>query len=184
MTDLDRCFDNFTDSAFRLETLSAYAGQADEPRFIAYRDRAPLPDRSVRTSPWLRRMAVTTAAGKSWGRVHVIEYPLTEYERFELLVAYVESAAAGEEIRITDRAASPELAALGRDFWLFDSGTDHTTAAVMRYSPAGEYLDSEVTTDPAVIRACEADRDLALRYSRELNACLAEWRSGREIEAA
>jgi hypothetical protein len=183
MTDLESCFEDFTDSAFRLETLSRYAGQTDDSRFAAYRQHVPLPDRSVRTSPWLRRMAVTTAAGKSWQRVHVVEHPLSEYERFELTVAYVESAAAGEEIRIADRTASPQLAGLARDFWLFDAGTSHPVTALMRYDSAGRYTGSEITSDDAVIDACKADRDLALRHSLALNAYLAGQRD-REIEAA
>lgn len=182
MTELERRFADFTASAFRLETLPTYAGTADDPRFAAYVSGDPLPDRSVRTSPWLRNLAVTTAAGKSWSRVHVVDYPLSDYQRYEL-VAYIESAAAGEEIRIAERAASAELAGLRRDFWLFDAGTDHAAAALMDYGPDGQYLGAEVTTDPAVISACEAERDLALRHSRELNAYLAARRE-RQTEAA
>ncbi len=182
MTSLEPCFDRFRASAFRLETLREYAGQADEPRYLAYRDHAPLPDRSVRTSPWLRRMAVTTAAGKSWQRVRVVDHPLTEYERFEL-VTYVESAAAGEEIRIADRAADPRLASLARDFWLFDAETGSAFAALMEYDGTGCYVDSEITDAAGVIAACKAERDLALRHSLPLNAYRAERRE-QEIEAA
>src|ERR1700761_3459549 len=98
MTDLESCFEAFTCSAFRLETLPLYDA-ADDARFAAYRRHDPLPDRSVRTSPWLRRVALTTVAGQSWQRVHVVDHPLSEYQQFEL-IAYAESAAAGEDIRI------------------------------------------------------------------------------------
>jgi hypothetical protein len=37
--------------------------------------------------------------GKSWSRVHVIQEPLSEYLRYEL-IGYVESMAVGEEIRL------------------------------------------------------------------------------------
>jgi hypothetical protein len=47
----------------------------------------------------LRRIALTTAAGKSWSRIHVIQEPLSEYLRYEL-IGYVESMAVGEEIRL------------------------------------------------------------------------------------
>jgi hypothetical protein len=178
---LEQCFDAFTATAYRQETLPHYAA-ADEARFAAWQHGEPLPDRSVRTSPWLRRVAITTAAGKLWQRVHVIEHPLSEYERFEL-VAYAESAAAGEEIRIADRAASDELAGLRRDFWLFDSGTRRPFAALMSYDGDGRYLGAEVTGEPYVIAACEAERDLALRHSVPLNAYLAARRQ-LEHEAA
>jgi hypothetical protein len=182
MTDLETCFDTFTRSAFRLEALPHYAGAADEPRFDAFLRYEPLPDRSVRTSPWLRRLAVTTAAGKAWQRVRVLDQPLSEYERFEL-IAYVESAAAGEEIRIADRAALPADVRPRRDFWLFDAGTSGAAAALMDYDQDGRYLGSEVTSDLAVIRACMADRDLAIARSVPLNAYLAAQRQ-LEIEAA
>jgi hypothetical protein len=181
MTDLESCFDAFTLSAFRLETLPLYDA-GDDVRFAAWRRGDPLPERSVRTSPWLRRIALTTVAGKAWQRVHVMELPLTEYERFEL-AAYVESAAAGEEIRIADRAASPAISVLERDFWLFDGGTPRARAALMTYDAAGRYVESRVTADPAVIRACEAGRDLALQHSVALNAYLAARRQAQH-EAA
>jgi hypothetical protein len=182
MKDFDACFDQFTASAFRLETLAHYGTLEADPRFTAFRERAALPDRSVRTSPWLRRMATTTAAGKRWSRVHVMGNPLSEYERFEL-VAYVESAAAGEQIGISDRTDHPQLVGLGRDFWLFDAGTSEAFAALLRYDDDGVYLDAEVTRDAGVIRACEADRDLALRYSVPLNEYLAA-RAARQVAAA
>ena len=177
----EECFDKFRHSAFRLETLPHYEA-ADDERFAAYRDRAPLPDRSVRTSPWLRRVALTTAKGKTWQRVHVMNRNLTEYERFEL-IAYAESAAAGEEIRIAERGTSGDLDELRRDFWLFDAETRRPFAALMTYDPQGRYLGAEVTTDPAAIATCLAGRDLAVRYSAPLNTYLAARRQ-LEIEAA
>lgn len=181
MTDLESCFDKFRHTAFRLETLALY-NAADDVRFAAYRRGDPLPERSVRTSPWLRRVALTTAAGKSWQRVHVMDQPLTEYERFEL-IAYVESAAAGEEIRIAERAAEPVATALVRDFWLFDAGTPDAVAALMTYDVDGRYTGSEITGDAVDLRKCEAERDLALQHSVPLNAYLAARRQ-REHSAA
>ena len=141
MTDFAACFDEFRVSAFRLETLRQYAVPAEDERIAAFRERRPLPERSVRTSPWLRRIAETTAAGKHWSRVHVVDVPLSEYVRFEM-VTYRESAQAGEDIRITDRRADPALDALQTDFWLFDAETDHPFAALMQYNADGHYVDA------------------------------------------
>lgn len=179
MTDFAACFDEFRVSAFRLETLREYAVPAEDERIAAFRERRPLPERSARTSPWLRRVADTTAAGKRWSRVHVVDEPLSEYVRFEM-VTYRESAQAGEDIRITDRKADPALDALQTDFWLFDAETDQPFAAIMRYDHAGHYVGAQVTSDGAAVRACKAARDLALSYSAPLAAYLA----GKETEAA
>ena len=77
MTDFAACFDEFRVSAFRLETLRQYAVSAEDDRIAAFREHRPLPERSVRTSPWPRRIADTTAVGKHWSRVHVVDEPLS-----------------------------------------------------------------------------------------------------------
>jgi hypothetical protein len=171
--DLGRCFEVFKVSAFRLETLRVYAVPGEGERLRAFCQGLALPERSAQTSTWLRRIAGTTAAGKSWRRVRVLGRPLSDYECYQL-IGYRESAEAGEVIRIADRSARPELAALARDFWLFDAGTARPFAALMSYDHAGEYLGAEVTTEPAVIMACVTARNLAQRYSVPLGAYLAQ----------
>lgn len=165
---LPDCFGQFRESAFRLETLPCYTVPGEDERITAFREGRPLPERSPRTSPWLRRVARTTARGRRWSRIHVVDVPLSEYTRFEL-AAYRESAAAGEQVRITDRAGNPGLAGLQTDFWLFDAGTDTPFAEIMEYDSQGRYLGSRMTAD---VRECVAARDLASRYSVPLAAYL------------
>jgi hypothetical protein len=169
---LGRCFEVFTVSAFGLETLRAYAAPGEQDRLRAFRRGLPLPERPARTSRWLARIAATTAAGKSWHRVRVLDRPLSEDECYRLL-GYRESAAAGEVIQIADRSSCSALATLARDFWLFDADTARPFAALMNYNHAGEYLSAAVTTEPAVIMACVTARNLARRYSVPLSAYLA-----------
>jgi hypothetical protein len=166
------CFDRFLTSAWRLEVRQLYASAGEAERIRAWREGQPRPERSVRTSPWLRRVAVTTADGKQWGRVHVVSHPLSEYLRYEM-VGYVESAAAGEEIRIADRAASSALDDLGPDFWLFDSGTEHAFAVLMRYDDDGRLAEYEPVSTRTALAACCGIRDLVLAHSIPLNAYLA-----------
>jgi hypothetical protein len=103
--------------------------------------------------------------------VHVVDVPLSEYVRFEL-VTYTESQEAGEEIRIAERKADPALDYLRRDFWLFDAKTPQPFAALMEYDEQGRYLGAEVTSDPEAIKACVDAADLAVRYSVPLAAYL------------
>ena len=177
--DLGRCFEVFTVSAFRLETLRAYAAPGEEDRLRAFRRGLPLPERPARTSRWLRRIAATTAGGKSWHRVRVLDRPLSEHESYRLL-GYRESAEAGEVIRIADRSGSPALAPLARDFWLFDADAARPFAALMNYDHAGQYLGTTVTTEPAVIMACVTARNLAQQYSVPLGAYLAQLKAETE----
>lgn len=182
MTDFEACFDTFRSTAFRLETLQHYDAPAEYERIAAFREGGPLPERSPRTSPWLHRLAETTAEGKRWSRVRIVERPLSEYVRFEL-VTYLESQRAGEDIHLTDRQAHPGLQDLRADFWLFDAETSQPVAALMEYDQQGRYLGAAVTSDPETVRACTASRDLALRHSVPLATYLARL-PRRETHAA
>ena len=169
--EFDACFDRFEADVFRLETLQHYAVSEEDESFAAFRRGLPRPERSVRTSAWMRRIAVTTASGKSWQRVHVVELPLSEYLRYEL-IGYVESAAVGEEILIADRSAHPELADLGPDFWLFDAGTEHAYGVLMHYDEGGNVLGFDYTEDASTLDRCRAQREIAVQRAVSLNRFL------------
>lgn len=144
--DFDALFDRFRATVVRLESLPAYSvGGAEADRIDAWRRGEPRPERSVRTSPWLARIAVTTAtAGKTWGRVRVLDDPPTDYQRYQLS-SYVESQAAGEAVTVVERGdVGFEL---GPDFWLFDAGTDDAYAAVMNYDADGRWMGVDLVTD-------------------------------------
>jgi hypothetical protein len=164
--DLAACFDLFQASAFRLETLRTYSVPAEAESLRAFRLGLPLPERSVRTSPWLARINQTTAAGKSWSRIRVTGNPLTEYERYQMH-CYPDSARAGEVIWV-----APAHMPAG-DFWLFDEDKE-PFAAVMAYDENGAYLGSEVTADPSVIDRCRERRRFAQRYAVPLDTFLGQ----------
>lgn len=175
--EFDAWFDRFERSTFRLETLQRYSVSQEDEGLRAFRDGTPRPVRSVRTQPWLRRMALTSAGGKHWQRVHIVEHPLSEYLRYELL-SYAETSVVGEDIRIADRAAHPDLAGLDEDFWLFDADTDRAYALLMRYDEEGHFLDYDHTTDSDTLDRCRTQRALALKHAIALNIYLA---SGKEV---
>jgi hypothetical protein len=146
---------------------------AEDARLKAFREGTARPERSVRTEPWLGRIAVTTVAGKSWERVHVVDHPLSEYLRYEL-VGYVESQAAGERILIADRAADASLARLGEDFWLFDADSPDAYAVLMHYDGDGHFVGFDHTADAVVLERCRTERDIVRRHAADLNTYLAE----------
>jgi hypothetical protein len=170
--EFDACFDRFRESAWRLETLQQYIFAGEEDRVRAWREGRPRPERSVRTSPWLRRVAVTAAAGKRWGRVHVVRHPLSEYLHYQMM-GKIESAAAGEEIRIADQAADPSLTTVGPDFWLFDGESADAFAVLMHYGDDGRWLGAELTSNPGVLEKFRRDQAIALAHSVPLNVYLA-----------
>jgi hypothetical protein len=165
-------FDTFQHTAFRLEALQTYDAPAEADAVRAFREGLPRPERSVRTSPWLRRVAVSTAQGKQWSRVRVVAYPLTEYTRYEL-VGYVESQAAGERIQLAD---VERVGDLGPDFWLFDAGTPHARAVLMRYTADGKIEGFDLVTDPTALGRLHDIQHTAETHAVPLNAFLAEAR--------
>lgn len=170
--EFDQLFDVFEVSAFHLETHQAYAVSEEDERFHAFREGLPRPERSVRTSPWLQRIAVTTVAGKQWSRVHIIEHPLSEYLRYEL-IGYVESQAVGETIRLADRGLHPELVDLGPDFWLFDHNTPRAFGVLLHFDDSGGLLGAESVTATAEVAKLERQAAVAMRRSISLADYLA-----------
>jgi len=170
--EFDALFDSFHVVVFRLETLPAYDVGGDADRLAAFRAGRPLPERSVRTSPWLARIALSTAEGKQWERVRVVDTPLTEYQEYELL-AYQESQAAGERITIAPRSRAIDV---GPDFWLFDPDTPEAHAVLMNYAPGGQWLGATSVVDPGGLRALADIRRAALAMAVPLNTFLVEAR--------
>lgn len=170
--DFAALFDTFQHTAFRLEGLQTYDAPAEAEAVRAFREGLPRPERSVRTSPWLRRVAVTTAQGKQWSRVRVVAYPLTEYTRYEL-VGYVESQAAGEHIQLAD---ADQVGDLGPDFWLFDAGTPDAQAVLMRYTVDGQIQGFEHLTDPDELERLQRIQSTAEAHAVPLNTFLVEAR--------
>lgn len=155
--EFEGAFDRFTREAFRLETLQRYVVDEEAPRIAAFRRGSARPERSVRTSPWLRRIATTTAAGKSWKRIHVVDLPLSEYLQYQVL-GYVESQAAGEQVRLLQRTASVDTTS--GDFWLFDGGTADAYAIALHYDDEGRYVGADLVTDPTRLDYYREVRDV------------------------
>lgn len=167
--DFDALFDSFEHTVVRLETLPEYrVGGAEAERLAAFHAGRPRPLRSVRNDPWLTRIALTTAAGKSWSRVRVVDDPLTPYQRYQLQ-SHVEAQACGEEVLIARRSLTSNG---GPDFWLFDAGRPGARAVVMDYDEQGRWLGAHLVDDPAEVErlaaAVEKVRDVAVPLNEYL----------------
>ncbi|MDW5325354.1 DUF6879 family protein [Plantactinospora sp. KLBMP9567] len=149
---------NTRQSVFRLETLSSYTAAGEAELLRAFEAGLPLPPRGPDTDPWLRMVADSVRDGTSWSRVHVLDRPLSDYLRFELL-GYQGNVAAGEDVRIAERATHPEaLNAMTRDFWLLDEAL----AVIIEYDHDGRRLTMEPTKK---VSSFVGQRDIATRYS-------------------
>ncbi|GAB3849124.1 hypothetical protein GCM10029963_33040 [Micromonospora andamanensis] len=158
MGELQRRLSTAARSVFRLETLPAYSAAGEVDLLRDFHAGRPLPPRTPEADPWLRMVADSVQAGTCWSRVHVLHRPLSDYLRFELL-GYHGNVAAGEDVRIADRATAPEaLDALRQDFWLLDD----EFGVLIEYDSEGRRLAMEPTRD---VGSLIAQRDLAMTHS-------------------
>jgi hypothetical protein len=160
----DGLFKGFKRSAFRLEARDDYNIPDEQPVLAAFRSGQQLPPRTPDNNSWLALVAGAAAAGRSIVRVRVVGRPVTDYTRLEF-VAYRDNAAAGETIRVVERAQlhGTDSAWANDDFWLFDD----ETVALLRYDEEGHFLGAERASDLSAYRSA---RQRALALSVDLAA--------------
>jgi len=147
-------------SAHRLEVQQHYVVAEDEPRMRAFHAGEPLPPPGPAKQETIEVLSSLHRRGKRLGRVHVVDWPLTDYLRYELVV-YRENVDAGEAVGISQRAADPRLADLRRDFAIFDGGTKQAQVVWFDYDPEGRLLGYEHSDDPDVAATCWQQYQLA-----------------------
>lgn len=175
---LDECFRSFRHSALRLETLPAYAASGEAERIQAWREGRARPERSVRTSEYLREVAANVLAGRERMRVRIVDHPLSEYCRYQM-AGYIESAAAGEQIRVVVRHGGGEQARQGldnvSDFWFFDQDTEHERAVLLEYDANGALTGAHLAAEPD-LALCRKLWATAYKHSVHINEYLASAR--------
>lgn len=164
LTELGELIDGARRSLFRLETLQQYLVPGEDEDFAAWRAGKPLTPRTPENTEWLAELQELVTQGFRRYRVHIVDQPLTDYMRFELL-GYTENHAAGEEIHIAERHRHPALAGLHEDFWLIDD----EVAIRMVYDDAGHFLCPEPIDDPTPYRGI---RNVTMRCAEPLDAFL------------
>lgn len=89
--------DLHTTHRLRIENRRAYAAASDGGDFARYLAGEAEPQEGA---AWRDRLRADTAAGKQWAKVHVIDGPLSDYERYEFEWGFTHTVAAGEQVRI------------------------------------------------------------------------------------
>lgn len=169
VTEFWRLFETFEHTAYRLEARDRYqVAEEAEPlrRFVAGE-----PADDAWFMDFYRAVEGWTAAGKRVQRVRVVTEPHTEYVRFCLDLARLNTAA-GEDIRYLPRTRARNLALPEVDYWLFDS----RRLLLLRFDECDRLLGGELIEDPAQVgRFCDW-RDAALHHAMRYHA----YRSGAE----
>lgn len=148
-------------SACRLETLQEYRVPQEVERLTAFLEGRPMPPRS-------EGLPEPIPAGKWFGRLHIVDLPLTDYLRFEF-TCYQDSVAAGYDVRIARRDAHPGLADLNEEFLIIDD----EIALFIRYSPDGQVIGREYSDDPDLVAKYAAQRDFVLEHAVPLDEFVA-----------
>lgn len=165
--DLLALYRQATSEAFRLETLQRYAVEAEAEQVRAFAEGRPLPpDPHINESMDIVRTLV--AAGVRVRRVHVVDFPLSSYLRYEI-AAYPENVEAGEEVSIAVRSRHADLTALTKDFVLFDADTSHQAVVWMHYDEDGRVIGNDYSDAPTDVARARQYRDIAIAHAVPLD---------------
>jgi len=141
-----------TTSAVHLEMRDAYT--PSDPDFRAWLSGEP-PD-SLIHSPghrqWAELVRARTAEGVVFRRARVVSEPLADFIRYEYQMTGPLNIAAGEQVRWLPRRRASDLCLPGNDFWVLDG----RLVRFGYFAGDGEFLDEEISADPAIARCCAA----------------------------
>ena len=149
-------FTTFRYTAYRLETLQSYDVPQEEESLAAFLAGDPVSFGPPKDG-WTATVAEAVAAGKLMRRVHIVEEPLSDYLRYEML-SYRPNVDAGEDVRILPVAPGRWPDRPRRDYWLFDSAD----LWLMNYGRDGHFTGAGPVRDAAEIVMHNYWRDAAL----------------------
>jgi hypothetical protein len=104
--------------------------------------------------PWLDLIREVTGRGVRVRRARVISEPVTDYIRFEHATTG-SNLSAGEDVRWLPRHLATGLLLPANDCWVFDG----QRAQFNYFSGSGEFLDTRLSDDPAIVKQCAAAFD-------------------------
>jgi hypothetical protein len=172
ITDAD-FWDQLTDfrtSAWRFEQQPAYAVDYEGGQFAAFLagHPVPLPD-NPELADWLANIRRHTGAGRSVGRVRVVDNPITDYQRW-LRWSDWWNQQAGEVIQYLPRALAFRggllPAAQGPDWWLLDD----QRLMLMHIDGDGERTKVELLEDEPLVQQAREWRAVAIALARTVES--------------
>lgn len=156
--DLDefgQLFRTFEHTAWRLETRRGYASDREDATYSEFVETGGIT--LDYDDEWSRNIRRQVLAGKTIGRVRVVDEPPTEGQLF-LLADSPRNTAAGEDIRCLTRSEADARLLPAEDFWIFDS----RMVARLNFDDQDVFHDVEIITEPTeVLRYCQL-RDVAV----------------------
>ncbi|MET9914847.1 DUF6879 family protein [Streptomyces sp. NPDC006476] len=156
--DLDefgQLFRTFEHTAWRLETRRGYASDREDPTYREFAETGSIT--LDYDDEWSQNIRRQVKAGKTIGRVRIVDEPPTEGQLF-LLADSPRNTAAGETILCLPRSEADVRMLPAWDFWIFDS----RMVVRLNFDEQDVLHDLEIITEPAeVLRYCQL-RDVAV----------------------
>jgi hypothetical protein len=170
MEEFSALFEQFAQSAFRVEARDRYDVDHERADFAAFLEGKTLRPRTAESDPWLALVAASTAAGRVIERVRIVSEPVTEYTQFEF-AAYRYNLAAGEKVRVVPRAAlaDADQGWASEDFWIFDD----KLVVLLSYDNEGRFLGVQQPND---IRPHLEAKQRALRLAVDFDDFVADFK--------
>jgi hypothetical protein len=144
----------YQSSAWRFEQQRQYDVGYEDVQLQAFLNGDPeSPMDNPELGGWMRQVAAQRAAGRTIGRVRIVDSPITDYQRW---MAWMDrwNVEAGERIDYLLRAdlARVSPAPFGdADWWLFDEARPDARVMIMYFTEAGYRHRVELETDLAAI---------------------------------
>jgi hypothetical protein len=135
-----------TASAVHLEMRDAYT--PSDQRFLDWLAGKPVQEPA--NPGWSGLVRTHLGRGIEFRRARVVSEPLADFIRFEYKITDGVNIAAGEQVRWLPRRRASDLCLPGNDFWLFDD----RLVRFGHFAGDGEFLDHELSDDPAVVKMC------------------------------
>ena len=135
-----------TASAVHLEMRDAYT--PSDQRFLDW--LAGKPVQAPALPDWYELVCAHASRGIAFRRGRVVSEPLADFIRFEYDITDGLNIAAGEQVRWLPRRRASDLCLPGNDFWVFDD----RLVRFGHFAGDGEFLDHELSDDPAVVKMC------------------------------
>ncbi len=158
LDEFGQLFRTFEHTAWRLETRRGYASDREDPTYREFVETGSII--LDYDDEWSQNICRQVLAGKTIGRVRIVDEPPTEGQLF-LLTDSPRNTAAGEDIRCLPRSEADARLLPSEDFWIFDS----RLVARLNFDDEDVFHDVAIITEPAeVLRYCQL-RDVAMHGS-------------------
>jgi hypothetical protein len=129
----------------------------EQPELVRFLAGEPEPP--GHNDEWHDEIRGWAAEGKSIGRVRLVRYPLSDYQRYIFAWGVPGNVAAGEDVRvleiIDDNFGLPD-----QDFWMFDD----SLVVHLNFNPDGTLIGHELIDQPDLDKY-HTWRETALKYS-------------------